>query len=101
MKGDRGSQSTVGKICVVFVVGVLDLVAQLERDLIRERTCAGLEAVCISGRKGCCSAKLDWKQIKEVQRLHESRTVTVDQIAVMMNVGHSIVYRCLRDNRPV
>ncbi|WP_302288741.1 helix-turn-helix domain-containing protein [Bifidobacterium catenulatum] len=30
-----------------------------------------------------------------MRRLYDSRTVTVDQIAAMMRVGRSTVYRCL------
>ncbi|MGE8650872.1 helix-turn-helix domain-containing protein [Bifidobacterium adolescentis] len=32
-----------------------------------------------------------------MRRLYGSRTVTVDQIAAMMNVGRSTIYRCLKD----
>ncbi|WP_349292852.1 helix-turn-helix domain-containing protein [Bifidobacterium catenulatum] len=30
-----------------------------------------------------------------MRRLYDSRTVTVDQIAAMMHVGRSTIYRCL------
>ena len=84
--------STPGGTLVFNIFGSL---AQFERDLIRERTRAGLEAARVRGRKGGRPAKLDGKQIKEVRRLYESRTVTVDQIATMMHVGRSTIYRCL------
>lgn len=84
--------STPGGTLVFNIFGSL---AQFERDLIRERTYAGLEAARARGRKGGRPAKLDEKQVKEVRRLYESRTVTVEQIAAMMGVGRSTVYRCL------
>lgn len=84
--------STPGGTLVFNIFGSL---AQFERDLIRERTRAGLEAARARGRKGGRPAKLDEKQVKEVRRLYESKTVTVDQIAAMMSVGRSTIYRCL------
>lgn len=86
--------STPGGTLVFNIFGSL---AQFERDLIRERTRAGLEAARARGRKGGRPAKLDEKQIREVRRLYGSRTVTVDQIAAMMNVGRSTIYRCVKD----
>lgn len=84
--------STPGGTLVFNIFGSL---AQFERDLIRERTRAGLEAARARGRKGGRPAKLDEKQVREVRRLYGSRTVTVDQIAAMMHVERSTVYRCL------
>ena len=87
--------STPGGTLVFNIFGSL---AQFERDLIRERTRAGLEAARARGRKGGRPAKLDAKQVKEVRRLYDSKTVTVDQIAAMMHVGRSTIYRCVRKN---
>ena len=84
--------STPGGAPVFNIFGSL---AQFERDLIRERTRAGLEAARARGRKGGRPAKLDGKQVREVRRLYGSKTVTVGQIAAMMHVGRSTVYRCL------
>lgn len=84
--------STPGGTLVFNIFGSL---AQFERDLIRERTRAGLEAARARGRKGGRPAKLDEKQVREVRRLYKSRTVTVGQIAAMIHAGRSTVYRCL------
>ena len=84
--------STPGGTLVFNIFGSL---AQFERDLIRERTRVGLEAARARGRKGGRPAKLHEKQVREVRRLYGSRTVTVDEIAAMMHVGRSTVYRCL------
>lgn len=35
------------------------------------------------------------KQVREVRRLYECKSVTVDRVAAMMGVGRSTVYRCL------
>ena len=88
--------STPGGTLVFNIFGSL---AQFERDLIRERTRAGLEAARARGRKGGRPVKLDAKQVKEVRRLYDSKTVTVDQIAAMMRVGRTTIYRCLQKNK--
>ena len=88
--------STPGGTLIFNIFGSL---AQFERDLIRERTRAGLEAARARGRTGGRPASLDEKQAKEVQRLYESRSVTVDQIASMMRVSRTTIYRCLQKNK--
>lgn len=79
----------------VLIFNMFASLAQFERDLIRERTKAGLDAARARGRKGGRPAKLDDRQIQEVRRLYESKSVTVNQIAAMMGVGRSTVYRAL------
>lgn len=80
-----------------LVFNIFGSLAQFERDLIRERTRAGLAAALARGRKGGRPAKLDEKQVREVRRLYESKSVTVNQIAAMMDVGRSTIYRCVKD----
>ena len=83
----------------ILVFNIFAALAQFERDLIRERTSAGIEAARARGRRGGRPAKLDTKQIAEIRRLYESKTVTVNQIAAMMGVGRATVYRALeREN---
>ncbi|MBW3090063.1 recombinase family protein [Bifidobacterium miconisargentati] len=79
----------------ILVFNIFAALAQFERDLIRERTNAGLEAARARGRKGGRPAKLDGRQVREIRRLYESRTVTVNQIAAMMGVGRATIYRAL------
>lgn len=88
--------STPGGTLIFNIFGSL---AQFERDLIRERTRAGLEAARARGRTGGRPSSLDEKQAKEVRRLYESRSVTVDQIASMMRVSRTTIYRCLQKNK--
>lgn len=87
--------STPGGTLIFNIFGSL---AQFERDLIRERTRAGLEAQG-KGQNRRAPCKLDEKQTKEVRRLYESRSVTVDQIASMMRVSRTTIYRCLQKNK--
>lgn len=79
----------------ILVFNIFAALAQFERDLIGERTNAGLEAARARGRRGGRPLKLDAKQVAEVRRLYDSKTVTVNQIASMMGVGRATVYRAL------
>ena len=88
--------STPGGTLIFNIFGSL---AQFERDLIQERTRAGLEAARARGRTGGRPPSLDDKQAEEVRRLYESRSVTVGQIASMMHVSRTTIYRYLQKNK--
>lgn len=79
----------------MLVFNIFAALAQFERDLIRERTNAGLEAARARGRRGGRPAKLDARQVVEIRRLYDSKTVTVNQIAAIMGVGRATIYRAL------
>lgn len=79
-----------------LIFNIFASLAQFERDLIRERTQAGLQAARARGRVGGRPVKLSDKEVAEVRRLYDSRTVTVKQIAELMHCGTTTVYRALR-----
>ena len=83
----------------VLVFNIFASLAQFERDLIRERTSAGLQAARARGRHGGRTTKLNERQVREVRRLYDSRTVTVGQLAAMMGVGRSTIYRVLNASK--
>ncbi|NEG90602.1 recombinase family protein [Bifidobacterium aerophilum] len=79
----------------VLVFNVFAAMAQFERDLIRERTKAGLKAARARGRKGGRPPALKGPEKDEIRRLYDSRTLTVERIADLMGVSRSTVYRAL------
>ena len=79
----------------VLIFNIFASLAQFERDLIRERTNAGLKAARARGRVGGRPNKLEPRQVAEIRRLYDSKAVTVTQIATMMGVGRTTVYRAL------
>lgn len=81
-----------------LVFNVFASIAQFERDLIRERTKAGLEAARARGRNGGRRPILTAAQIEEVFELYKTKSVTVAQIARMMGCGRSTIYRALKRN---
>lgn len=84
--------TTPGGVLVFNIFGAL---AQFERDLIRERTLAGLTAARARGRKGGRPRKLSDKDIAMVRQLYESRTVSVKEIADRFRVSRSTIYKVL------
>lgn len=69
--------------------------AEFERNLIRERTLAGLKAARARGRKGGRRPKLTPKDIKTVRALLKTRELTVGEIAERFAVARSTIYKHL------
>ncbi len=67
--------------------------AQLERDLIRQRTMEGLQAARARGRKGGRKAKLTDAQAAEVRRMYDAREKTVKEIGELFGITRESVYR--------
>lgn len=69
--------------------------AQFERDLIRERTAAGLTAARARGRVGGRKPALSPKQVKVARDLYAGGEHTVSEIAKIVGVSRATVYRHL------
>lgn len=69
--------------------------AEFERDVIRERTQAGLTAARARGRKGGRPARLDEKKLALARRLMADRDTNVAEICRTLNVSRSTLYRAL------
>jgi DNA invertase Pin-like site-specific DNA recombinase len=78
-----------------FFFHVLAALAQMERELIRERTMAGLAAARARGRKGGRKPKLTPKQIAHARKLLEDRTTTIKDVAASLGVNRATIYRAL------
>ena len=83
------TSSPTGKL-VFHLFGAL---AEFERNLIRERTMAGLKAARARGRKGGRPRKLTAKQLKTVRSLLRSGDVPVSTVAEQFRVARSTLYR--------
>jgi len=75
-----------------LVFHVFASLAEFERNLIRERTMAGLKAARARGRKGGRKPSLTSKDIKTVRALLKTREMTVGEIAERFNVARSTIY---------
>ncbi|HER2025504.1 recombinase family protein [Bacillus infantis] len=78
--------------------GMLSVLAEFERDIIRERTMAGLQAARARGRKGG-RPKVDEKKLIHALTLYHSRSMSVREIEEMTGVSASTLYRALKKEK--
>lgn len=71
--------------------------AQLERDIMIERTRAGLAAAAANGRKGGRPRKATTADVAKARHLR-GKGIAVDDIANMLKVSRATVYRYLAEN---
>ncbi len=82
-----------GKL-IFYLMGAL---AEFERDLIRERTNAGLAAARARGRKGGRPRKLKTDaKVAIARRLFEDKAHSLDEICETLKISRSTLYRYLR-----
>ncbi|NYG07781.1 DNA invertase Pin-like site-specific DNA recombinase [Phycicoccus badiiscoriae] len=89
--------STPGGKQVFHVFGAL---AEFERDLIRERTMAGLAAARARGRKGGRPTVWTTEKLSVARAMHASGEHDVATIARVVGVSRASVYRALNDSLP-
>ena len=69
--------------------------AEFERNLIRERSLAGLKAARARGRVGGARFKLNKQEVKMLKALYHSKKVPVSEIADQFNICRKTVYNYL------
>lgn len=79
-----------------LVFNIFASLAEFERDLIRERTNAGLQAARARGRTGGRPTSLSPDKLRTAKRLYEQKDMTVAQIGEVLGVSRSTVYRALK-----
>jgi DNA invertase Pin-like site-specific DNA recombinase len=85
--------TTSGGRLIFHVFGAL---AEFERNLIRERTRAGLEAARARGRKGGRPRALDSKKTELAYRLYDEKKYTVKEIGRILGISKPTLYAYLR-----
>lgn len=78
-----------------LVFHVFAALAEFERDLIRERTNAGLAAARARGRTGGRPSSLSTDQVTAARRMYEQKDMTVAQIGDVLGVSRTTIYRAL------
>jgi len=79
-----------------LVFHIFASLAEFERDLIRERTNAGLAAARARGRTGGRPPRLTPHQVTTAKKLYDQQDMTVAQIGDVLGVSRSTIYRALR-----
>lgn len=67
--------------------------AEFERNLIRERTRAGLDAARARGRSGGRPAKLTDKEIRGLRAMAKDKTIPVPDILAQFEISRSTFYK--------
>jgi DNA invertase Pin-like site-specific DNA recombinase len=78
--------------------GMLAVFAEFERNIIVERTRAGLEAARARGRNGG-RPKTDPKKVKQALKLYDSQEHTVAEIEELTGVNRATIYRALKERK--
>jgi DNA invertase Pin-like site-specific DNA recombinase len=78
-----------------LVFHVFAALAEFERDLIRERTSAGLAAARARGRQGGRPSGLTGHKLQVAQQMYSSGQYTVAAIAKTLGVSRASIYRHL------
>jgi DNA invertase Pin-like site-specific DNA recombinase len=74
---------------------IMGALAEFERELIRERTMAGLAAARARGRVGGRPSKMTPEKVKVAREMYDSKEHTVEAIARTIGVSRKTVYRHL------
>ena len=89
------TSSSSGKL-IFHLFGAL---AEFERNLIKERTLAGLHAARARGRKGGRPLSLVSEKRKLVVKLYLERNYSVSQICQMMGISKPTLYKYVKASR--
>lgn len=71
-------------------------IAEFERDLIRERTAAGLAAARARGRVGGRRRALSPTQIEQARRMMKDDNMAAADVAEVLSVSRATLYRAIR-----
>jgi DNA invertase Pin-like site-specific DNA recombinase len=80
-----------------FFFHVMAALAEMESDLVRERTRAGLEAARARGRKGGRRPiKSDNQKVRAAKSMHQDKSLTINEICGTLEISRSTFFRYLR-----
>jgi DNA invertase Pin-like site-specific DNA recombinase len=88
--------TTSGGKLIFHIFGAL---AEFERDIIRERTNAGLEAARSRGKKGGRPRALTPQKIQVARTLYADKSTAVSEICKMLGISRHTLQRYVRERR--
>ena len=81
-----------------LIFHIFEALAEFERDIIRERTQAGLLAARARGRKGGRPKTLTPKKAKMLYDLYRNKENSIDEICKTLNISRTTLYRYIKFN---
>jgi len=79
-----------------LIFNIFSALAQFERDLIRERTKAGLEAARARGKVGGRKPiSPNDPKVKMAKKMHKDHSITINEICETLNISRATFYRYL------
>jgi len=94
----QGAQIDTTTAAGRLIFGIFAALAEFERELIRERTIAGLKAARARGRKGGRKFALTKAQVRLAQAAMANRDTSVSQLASELGVKPVTIYRYVGPN---
>src|SRR6266540_4852710 len=85
-----------------LIFHIFGSLAEFERDLIRERTLAGLAAARARGRKGGrprAASLNDERKIARAQALYKDKQYSIQDICEMLHISRTTLYRYISIQR--
>jgi DNA invertase Pin-like site-specific DNA recombinase len=82
-----------------LIFHMFSALAEFERDLIRERTQAGLKAARARGRLGGRPTLLDQRQVNRMMELYNEGKSTVEEIRRIFNISRPSFYNYLKKHK--
>lgn len=71
-------------------------VAQFERDIIRERTLAGMEAARARGKLGGRTPSLTDSEILDLRKFYEDKTISIKRLCDMFGIKRTTLYKYVK-----
>ena len=94
LKSIHESIDTTSSSCKL-IFHIFGALAEFERNLIRERTYAGLKAARARGRMGGRPKKLNFEKAKLAKDLYNEKTRTIKQICELIGISKPTLYKYL------
>ncbi len=95
LDGDFATETPMGEMLLTM----MSAFAQLERDLIADRTRKGLESARARGRKGGRPSVIDGKTWKRIKEAYDSKDYTMKEIEDKFGINRRTIYRRLEKDK--
>jgi DNA invertase Pin-like site-specific DNA recombinase len=88
--------TTSGGKLIFHIFGAL---AEFERDLIKERTQAGLQSARVRGKRGGRPKALSQKKLAMLHSLYADKSNSIVEICKILNISRPTFYRYIKDDK--